>query len=120
MFLFLWPTRVHIPNGRPTSIGSPGCGAVLLRDRLIYSCLPGPQQQTGRSGMQRSIDETAKGTDGRTSYRYIDPTEYHASSVESWIENGTTSYSIVTYLVQVVRDVKYERHKVGLLDMNVA
>jgi len=59
--------------------------AVLLRrpaatavDRYLPSP-PGPQQQTRRTGMQRSID----GTDGRTPYRYIDSAACYASSVNN-------------------------------------
>jgi len=48
--------------------------AVLLRRLAIdISHPPGPQQQTRRIGMQRSID----GTDGRTPYRYTDPATYY-------------------------------------------
>ena len=42
---------------------------------------PGPQQQTLRSGMQRSLVRQTDGqTDGRAPYRYIDPAAYYAVS----------------------------------------
>jgi len=64
-------------------------GAVLLRrpaaaaiDRYLLPAGPGPQQQTRRSGMLRSIDGTDIRRDGetggRTAYRYIHPAAYHA------------------------------------------
>ena len=42
---------------------------------IDISCSPGPQQQTRRTLLQRSIDVT----DWRTSYRYIDPVALYAS-----------------------------------------
>jgi len=42
---------------------------------IDISCSPGPQQQTRRTLLQRSIDVT----DGRTSYRYVDPVALYAS-----------------------------------------
>ena len=48
-----------------------------LQQSIDISFPPGPQQQTRRSDMQRSIGGTERQTDGqtdgRTMYRYIDP-----------------------------------------------
>ena len=50
-------------------------------DRSIdVFCPPGAQQQTRRTGMQRSIDGTDRQTDGRTPDRSIEPAVYYASS----------------------------------------
>jgi len=45
------------------------CGALQPPMLIDISCPPGPQQQTRRTLLQRSID----GTDGRTPNRYMDP-----------------------------------------------
>ena len=47
----------------------------------IDICPPGPQQQTRRSAMQRSMDGTERWTDRRTPYRYAGPAAYCASSI---------------------------------------
>jgi len=52
--------------------------------------LPGPQQQTINSVVQRSIDET----DRQTLYHYTDPAMYHASSVK----NMSPSLALQTFL----------------------
>ena len=45
------------------------------------SCLPGRQQQTRRTLLQRSIDGTDRRAERRTSYRYIDPAANYVSNV---------------------------------------
>jgi len=56
-----------------------------VQQSIDISCPLGPQQQTRRTLLQRSIDGTERQTDGRTDgrtpNRYIEPVEYYASSV---------------------------------------
>jgi len=59
--------------------------------------LPGPQQQTINSFVQRSIDET----DRQTLYHYTDPAMYHASSVK----NMSPSLALQTFLNWSVKSV---------------
>jgi len=49
---------------------------------IDISCPPGPQQQTRRTLVQRSIDGTDRRTDGRTLYRHADPAAHCASRVD--------------------------------------
>ena len=49
---------------------------------IDISCPPGPQQQTRRTLVQRSIDGTDRRTDGRTLYRHADPAAHRASRVD--------------------------------------
>ena len=56
-----------------------------MQQSIDISCPLGPQQQTRRTLLQRSIDGTERQTDGRTDgrtpNRCIEPVEYYASSV---------------------------------------
>ena len=57
------------------------CWAPAVQQSIDISCPPGAQQQTRRTLLQRSINETVRRTDRRTPNRYPDTAAYSAISV---------------------------------------
>jgi len=66
------------------------CWAPAVQESIDISCPPGPQQQTRRTLLQRSIGGTDKRTDRRTPYRYIDLVAYANS-----VSNTRKAYTVL-------------------------
>jgi len=81
-------TQVYIqPSTAAGSVTLLAFAAALLplaaaRAAVDITCPPGPQQQSRRTMLLRSIAGTDRRTDRRTPYRYVDPAACCANSVK--------------------------------------